>query len=772
MVHGAGPGGMAVARPGGAIGRWTTGPDGEDAFALDPPAGTGPDGSPERMWHQLGNAAITATAHAGGWLELWSTARGMVRLTGAPGGWGPVGAGRRSIRATWGAGEAIWDATFAPPGAPTGDGSVAVTRRVRTPRADRPWLLVEVEVRAHGTGLPAWWEEHLVPDVDHLLLGALMSPAVPPPPGYRWRDRLVWRGLYGLSGSVRAATLLARRAVSRSLLRPPTFRRPWRAVVSCPRFPVDPSHDAEAAPVDRSLPAVAVVALDPGREVAGDGGRLWVRCSAAERAAGRAVLRFAVVLAEAEADVPALATEAAAAGPADLDWSSLLALHLPDAPWLERETRWHAAYLLGARQHDAHFGRAYVSQGSAYAFAHGLHGAPRDYAIFSVPLAHIDPAAARAMVEVILGLSRPSGALYYAHFGRGQVSSGGIHAAPTDLPLFLLWAAAEYVAATGDVGLLDAPVPGGGPQGGSVAERLVATWRYLRDRVGLGPHGLLRVGSGDWNDPISAMVPDRAAFHDRGESMFNTAMACAVLPMAADLLAGHAPDDAAGMRAVASDLRRAAEDTAWTGRWFLRGFDGRGGPVGEEHLFLDANAWALIADLGSAADGRTLAAEIGTRCDDPSPIGATILDRPHPVRFGMLAPGWDCNGGVWAAVNAFLAWGYARHDPERAWRSLAQQSLAAHATAYPDRWLGVWSGPDAYNAHFGSEPGGTFVQPATPMAEFPIMNANAHAGPLLALLKVLGIGLGTAGPMGSTIPAPWELRTALGAFGGDAAMPD
>ena len=108
------------------------------------------------------------------------------------------------------------------------------------------------------------------------------------------------------------------------------------------------------------------------------------------------------------------------------------------------------------------------------------------------------------------------------------------------------------------------------------------------------------------------------------------------------------------------------------------------------------------------------------------------------VKYGALAPGWDCNGGVWAAINGLLCWGYSLYDPERAWRNLEKQSLAAHARAYPHIWYGIWSGPDSYNAHWAQDPGYTFIHPLTPMREYPVMNSNAHALPLLALLRLAG----------------------------------
>ena len=300
-----------------------------------------------------------------------------------------------------------------------------------------------------------------------------------------------------------------------------------------------------------------------------------------------------------------------------------------------------------------------------------------------------------------------------------------------------------------------------------MAERLLLAWRYLRNRIGLGPHGLIRVGSGDWNDPISAMAGSRRRFRAAGESVYNSAFAVHVLPRAARLLATVDPDAAEEMVRWADGLR-AAVAAAWTGRWFLRAWDGTGGAIGRDRLFLDANAWCLVAQIGTDEQRQALVAAIAERLDDPCPIGALSLDRPLDVRGGILAPGWDTNGGVWPVLTSLLTWGYALQDPPRAQRLLHKQLLATHARTYPELWPGVWSGPDCYNAPYAMDPGGTFVQPATPMAEFPVMNAHTHAGPLFALIKVLGL---EAGPDGLAVrrPSPlgdWSLATALGGFRG------
>ncbi|MEZ5143909.1 MAG: hypothetical protein R2726_15520 [Acidimicrobiales bacterium] len=798
---------------GGAFGWWDRdGATGVDVFRVAPslpdPALVTPPGGASACWHQVANRELTATATVGGGTGVWTARRGVVRLTGDRRAWDVDGLVAASLTATWGPAFAEWQGR-------TRTGATVV-RRVAAPAEDVAALRVDVAVHpAADGGGPAWVAEGLDLAPLPLLVGGLMSPWTAPPAGVRGADRLAWSALFGLAAAARAATHAARRLLARGLVA--SVDAQDGAVVVRPRRPAPPEAPPRQAWFDRSLPTLVLVAVGDGGAVdrptvvdrAGRWPSLRVRTDAVEPdAAGVRRLAFVVALG---ADERAARATAEAAGRTDADalaraWGGLVRLELdrPTAPGrpapaslsaagpepsagapppgaglagtellaLTREAPWHAVHLVGAEQPDDWLGVRYPAQGSAYGYVHGLQGAPRDYAISAVPLTFIDPPAARQALVAMARLTRPSGAVAYAHTGRGRTTSGGIHDAPTDLPLFWMWALTEYVWGTGDRAFLDEELPFDPPAAGRATprERVLVATRYLREEVGAGPHGLLRVGSGDWADPISAMVRDRRAFHRHGESGFNTGFAAFVLPRAADLVADTHPAEAAALRAWAGELS-AAMAAAWNGSWFLRGFDGRGAPVGDRHLFLDGQVWCLIAQVGSEAQRRRLVAAIAERNDRPSPVGATILDRPHPVRFGMLAPGWDCNGGVWAAVNGLLAWGYARHDPVLAWRALRQQSLAAHARAYPHVWYGIWSGPDACNAHFGSRPGETFVQPATPMTEFPVMNSNAHAGPLLALLRVLGLETEPSGVVVRPQPpgAPsWRIGCALGEWSSPA----
>ena len=776
---------------GGLFGNWAT--DAADLPCLDllptqPDDVTVvlPEGDRRRVWHQVGNDRITAISHAGGWTTLYSAEAGLVRLNGIDPGrreelggiWAVNdGKGREllspfgadiDVQARWGAGYAEWKATSP---------ELELHRRVWAPFGDVPGIRVDVEITAK--------EEAGLPDAEYietwgfkpypLLLGGLMSRRVPAPRDYsRWL-KLVWHAMFTASSLSRALTESYRRLFASRLALEVELDSEKCIVFLSPKRTGKRSSPPSRPSVLVRIPGSVFLAPLPGvsarPEIGSHAGCRSVSLRVPlTKGEGSTTASFVIGVAAPE-EAPRLIEKLRSAGPEKNaeSWRRVARFEIPAEPALAREATWHSYYLKSSKVRDSYFGCSYVPQASAYGFVHGVQGAPRDYAISSVPLTYLDPAGAKDLLRLIMRMTRSDGAIYYAHHGQGACTSGVIHKTPTDLPLFFLWAITEYIWATGDFAFLDEQVPfydghKGAKSDSTVRERALLAWDYTREGVGRGEHGMLRVGSGDWSDPIAMMVSHSRAFHKDGESAFNTALAVYALPRAAELVAGSHPREAAAMRDFARDLKSVMED-AWRGRWFLRGWDGRGNPIGDDHLFLDAQAWALIAGVGSDEQRSTLVRTIAELCDDPSLIGATILDRPHRIRHGMLAPGWDCNGGVWAAINGLLAWAYALHDPELAWRSLQKQSLAAHAAAYPHVWYGIWSGPDAYNAHYAERPGETFVHPATPMTEFPVMNSNAHAGPLLALIKVLGI---EATPEGISVTprlpegfGPWRLSTTM-----------
>jgi len=415
-------------------------------------------------------------------------------------------------------------------------------------------------------------------------------------------------------------------------------------------------------------------------------------------------------------------------------------------PLLQREMAWHAYNLLSATVYNAYYEAHLVPQGSAYLYLHGADGAPRDHALFALPLVYLRPKLARDMLRLIMSLTHAdTGAIPYAFAGHGFHSDAqGIHAAPSDLDLFFLLALSEYLAATGDLAFLDVEVPfyprgarPASPLGSTVLDHVRVAVKHLIESVGLGDHGLIKIGDGDWSDGIvfeSAMKDAPGPFgvtfqnsKDHGESIPNSQMALYVLPLAAAWVEGQDRDLAAQMRALLPALREAV-GRQWNGRWFtralLRDVFNRPVPIGRDWIELEAQPWALISGLSAALGIEArLIDSIARLLDDPSPIGA-------PLREG---------GAVWPAISQLLTWGYTRSRPDLAWRSLQRNTFAAHAQAYGDVWINTWSGPDAINGPGAENPGGTWVSPVTPMTDFPAMNANQDAMALLGLLRACGI---------------------------------
>lgn len=413
---------------------------------------------------------------------------------------------------------------------------------------------------------------------------------------------------------------------------------------------------------------------------------------------------------------------------------------LPGLPWVKREWRWHGDYLRRAAMYDRYYESRTVRQGSAYYYIQGVDGAPRDHALFAAALAYLDPPLAREIIVTMLRGTHPDGRLPYALYGYGKSSGFGLHSVSSDLYLFFLWAVCEYVFTARDFGFLDEAHPYYPRRLGNtrtVREQISQSCRYLIDVLGTGEHGLIRSGTGDWNDFIQFHATNRRLYVKKGESVYNTAMALYVLPHAARLLGLWDEEGSARLLEFSARLGKALR-AQWNGKWLVRSYDGAGRAIGDDRLFLEHSAWALVAGCLPNQQRDALVRRIRESLDLPSPIGAGILSPPARLRFNMVPPGWDTNGGVWPAANALLSWGYGKSNASFARESLLRNSLCAHAQSYPRVWYGIWSGPDSYNAHYAKNPGETFYH-LTPMADYPVMNSNAHASPLLAAIKLCGM---------------------------------
>ncbi|MFW5871332.1 MAG: GH36-type glycosyl hydrolase domain-containing protein [Verrucomicrobiota bacterium] len=173
-----------------------------------------------------------------------------------------------------------------------------------------------------------------------------------------------------------------------------------------------------------------------------------------------------------------------------------------------------------------------------------------------------------------------------------------------------------------------------------------------------GPHGLLKIHSGDWNDCLDRVGPEGS-----GESVWLSMAwygACRRLAAIARLTGRD--DDAVHAEEWADEMRDRIDAHGWDGKWYLRAYHDDGGSIGSasaarNRLFLLPQAWSVFTGVAKENRGRIamdsvdrhLKTELGT---------VTVLDPSDSwnPRIGMSStkrPGTHENGGVYLHACAF-----------------------------------------------------------------------------------------------------------------------
>lgn len=448
-----------------------------------------------------------------------------------------------------------------------------------------------------------------------------------------------------------------------------------------------------------------------------------------------------------------------------------ITLSTPVEPWVEREITWSHYYVRSNMTYDDFFQEHILSQSGEYQYPWGFQGAARDPLQHALPLIFTAPEFVKEVLRYTLKEVRPNGSIPYGIVGHGMQMPTSQDDA-SDLPLWLLWVASEYVLATRDRNFLYEEMPtnmvnGPAPGKATVHSVLALCFRHMMDGVGKGPHGLIRMLMDDWLDGLVYDAVDlkwRDEYIHHGESVYNSAMGAYVFGHYARMLEFVGDDDELRRQVSASAKQcREAVSAQWAGRWFRRAWLGEhSGWLGTDNLWMEPQPWAIVGGCATPEQARTLVDAMDELLRRPSAIGAVMWNRGSATSAkgnqDWVPPADWINTAP--ALDGMLVWGLAMVDGKLAWDEWRKSSLARHAEAYPDVWYGIWSASDSYNG-----PSHQFAGRETPsdavlgkgtndfsVVDFPVMNAHAHAWPLYSAAKLLGIEF---------TPRGVELRPAL-----------
>ena len=412
------------------------------------------------------------------------------------------------------------------------------------------------------------------------------------------------------------------------------------------------------------------------------------------------------------------------------EWKKLL----PDFPNetdedLKRELIWHAYTLEAMATYSEYYEETKIPQGIIYDYYWGQHASARDNFQHALPLVYYNSVLAKSVLKYMLKRTTAFGEIRLIEYGNGYAANEQYFTSDQQLYFFLYLC--EYLRVTKDYDILQSeitPYPVKNTTSMKVYKLVEKCFLFLRDTIGIGEHGLVRLLNSDWNDAVYYIIdaPYNKVF-SQGESHMNTAMAISILQNLIPQLEKSGISEVLplckSMSIYRTQLLGAFQKDMGNCAFPLRMYF-NGKAYGKENMFLEPQGFTLQITELSAERKKILYEEMKKRLYAGEKIGAREQQKPEFEDDGF-DKGSRENGGFWYALNAPVILGVASFDKDEAWKLLEKMTLSNLSKEFPQYWSSYWSAADTLESSL--IPGSGCTDQSDDFWREPVFCAHPHA---------------------------------------------
>ena len=289
---------------------------------------------------------------------------------------------------------------------------------------------------------------------------------------------------------------------------------------------------------------------------------------------------------------------------------------------------------------------------------------------------HQIPERARERIIDIASTQFSDGGCYHQYQPLTKRGNNDIGGGFNDDPMWLIFSTTAYIKETGDMSILDTPVPFDNKPGSELAlmEHLRVSFNHVIEN--LGPHGLPLIGRADWNDclNLNCFSLDPNESFQTTENKSEGSKAESLMIAGQFVIYGRDYAELCRKRGDLSEAERAEKEVAkmekaikeygWDGEWFLRAYDYFGNPVGshknkEGKIFIESQGWCSMSGVG-LEEGLVEKSldSVKTYLDSEHGI---VLNNPafteYVLNYGEISTypaGYKENAGIFAHNNPWI----------------------------------------------------------------------------------------------------------------------